>query len=90
MSSAEKLSNRSKRATPEEAAQVLEPEPLMHEKQAPEKEQKLIAQNSLNSIQTKATNEQIERGRVLQENEGRKRMSDEQMREEEPQHKGRQ
>jgi len=85
--SAQKLSNRVTRASPEEAARVLEPEPLTYEKRAPEKEQKLAAQKPLDSIQSKGAYEQSKHGRGLPQKGGKgHRMSDEQTRTEERQY----
>ena len=84
---AQKLSNRVTRASPEEAARVLEPEPLTYEKRAPEKEQKLAAQKPLDSIQSKGAYEQSKHGRGLPQKGGKgHRMSDEQTRTEERQY----
>src|SRR5271157_274527 len=77
--SAEKLSNRARRAHPEEAARVLEPEYVTHDKQEPEKEQKLVAQKPPDSIQNKGTHEGIKHGRGLPQKGGKgQRMSEEQ------------
>jgi conjugative relaxase-like TrwC/TraI family protein len=84
---AEKLSERTGRATPEEAAHVLEPEPEIQEKQVPEKEKTLVAREPSASIHAKATKEQTKHGGRLLEKAGRgRRMSEEQTLEEERQY----
>src|SRR5208282_4071582 len=76
---AEKLSNRVTRSSPGEAARVLEPEPIIQEKQ--------VAQRAPDNITTKGTNEKAKHGGRLPEKAGtRRHMSEEQTQTEERQY----